>query len=72
MASECSLQIFNRSTAGAIKRSTDLKKKLLKMLVVIMKAVVQPNMEEHVARGSDIGETKLCQTLQHEVMDLFK
>lgn len=42
------------------------------MLVVIMKAVVQPNMEEHVARGSDIGETKLCQTLQHEVMDLFK
>lgn len=37
-----------------------------------MKAVVQPNMEEHVARGSDIGETKLCQTLQHEVMDLFK
>lgn len=42
------------------------------MLVDIMKAVVQPNMEEHVARGSDIGETKLCQTLQHEVMDLFK
>lgn len=42
------------------------------MLVVIMKAVVQPNMEEHVACGSDIGETKLCQTLQHEVMDLFK
>lgn len=42
-----------------------------------MKAVVQPNMEEHVARGSDIGETKFqkkksCQTLQHEVMDLFK
>lgn len=26
MASECSLQIFNRSTAGAIKHSTDLKK----------------------------------------------
>lgn len=41
-----------------------------------MKAVVQPNMEEHVARGSDIGETKFqkksCQTLKHEAMDLFK